>query len=144
MKKTILTFTVIAALVLSLAGCGTAPAAQNRTPAAEPQTEEAAPAQTEETTISDELALSTIRYYCYENNPDLESIVNDGEHQVSWEIASSSEQEIVILYTSYTGAEIRYYIDRATGDTYSTAFVSGVMTEEERTDESFNLLDYVG
>ncbi len=52
MKKTVLTIMLLAVLVLSLAGCGKAPAAENKTPAAEAQSaaeslfpaEDAAPA----------------------------------------------------------------------------------------------------
>ena len=70
--------------------------------------------------------------------------MNGGEYQVYWEVESSSEQEIVVLYRSYTSAQIRYHIDRSTGETYVTEFVPGITAAEERTDESFNLWDYVG
>ena len=90
-------------------------------------------------TLSDEQALSAIRDYCCKMNPDLESIVNDGEYTVYWEVSASDEHEIVILFRSYTGTQNRYYIDRATGDTYVTEYVPGVTLEEQRTDESFNI-----
>ena len=95
-------------------------------------------------TLSEDLALAAIREYCMSINPELESIVNNGEYQVSWEIASSDENQIVVLFRSYTGAEVRYYIDRATGDAYATEFVPGITPEEERTDESLNVWDYCG
>ena len=94
--------------------------------------------------LTEELALAAIQNYCYSTNPDLEGIVNGGEYQVSWEVESSSEQEIVVLFRSYTGAELRYYIDRSTGETYATEFVPGITAAEERTDESFMLWDYAG
>ena len=94
--------------------------------------------------VEDELALSIIRNYCLSENPDLQQIVDAGEYPVSWEIASSDEQQVVILFRSYTGALVRYYIDRATGDTYVTEFVPGITAEEQRTEESFNLWDQVG
>ena len=94
--------------------------------------------------VEDELALSIIRNYCLSENPDLQQIVDAGEYPVYWEIASSDEQQVVILYRSYTGALVRYYIDRATGDTYVTEFVPGITAEEQRTEESFNLWDQVG
>lgn len=97
-----------------------------------------------ERTLSDEQALSAIRNYCYTNNPDLENIVNAGEYQVYWELSSSDEHEIVVLFCSYTGAQIRYYINRMTGDTYVTEFVPGLSSEEERTEESFNVREYLG
>ncbi len=91
--------------------------------------------------ITDEQALSAIKEYCYINNPDLESIENNGEYPVYWEIESGDDSGIVVLFRSYTGAEIRYYIDPVTGETYVTEFVPGITSEEERTDETFNVLE---
>lgn len=96
-----------------------------------------------ERSMSSEQALSAVKRYCYISNPDLESIVNAGEYPVSWEISSSSEDEIVVLFRSYTGAQVRYYIDPVSGETYVTEFVSGVTAEEQRTDESINVWDYL-
>ena len=94
--------------------------------------------------VEDELALSIIRNYCLSENPDLQEIVDAGEYPVSWEIESSDGQQVVILFRSYTGALVRYYIDRATGDTYVTEFVPGITAQEQRTGESFKLWDQVG
>ena len=52
-------------------------------------------------------------------------------------------QQIVVLFRSYTGALVRYYIERAMGYTYVTEFVPGVTPEEQRTEESFNIWDQV-
>ncbi len=93
--------------------------------------------------ITDEEALSAVKNYCHENNPDLESIEKEGEYPVYWDIESSDETEIVVLFRSYTGAEIRYHINPVSGDTSVTEFVSGITTEEEKTDESFNIRDYL-
>ncbi len=93
--------------------------------------------------ITEEMALSAIENYCYTTNPDLKSGVDDGTYTVYWDIESSDDKEIVVLYRSYTAAEVRYYIDRATGDTYVTEFVSGITPEEERTDENFNIKEYI-
>ena len=93
--------------------------------------------------ISDEQALSAVKRYCYSSNPDLESIVKAGEYPVYWDIASSDEQEVVVLFRSYTGAQIRYYIDRTSGEAYSTEFVPGLSAEESLTDEGFNVRDYL-
>ncbi len=93
--------------------------------------------------MSDEQALAAIRQYCFVSNPDLESIVNAGEQQVYWDIQSSTDTEIVVLFRSYTGALIRYYIDPVSGETYVTEFVPGITTEEQRTEESFNARDFL-
>ncbi|MBQ9490486.1 MAG: hypothetical protein IKO03_01660 [Lachnospiraceae bacterium] len=93
--------------------------------------------------LTDDQVLAAIQNYCYAGNPELEDIVNAGETPVYWEVASSSETEIVVLFRSYTGALIRYYVDPTSGETYVTEFVSGVMTEEQKTDETLNVRDYL-
>jgi len=92
--------------------------------------------------IDDDRALEAIRKYCFSMNPDLESMAED-EYPVYWEIESSDDKEIVVLYRSYTGALIRYHIDATSGDVYVTEFVPGITEEEEKTSESFNVNDYI-
>ena len=40
-------------------------------------------------------------------------------------------------------AQIRYYINPTTGETYVTEYVEGITPEEERTEESLNVRDYL-
>ena len=94
--------------------------------------------------LSDAQALAAIQRYCYQNDPELESMVKSGEYPVYWELVSGGEQEIVVLFRSYTGALIRYYIDPLSGRTGVTEFVPGVTPEEVRTEESLNAWEYVG
>ena len=82
--------------------------------------------------------------YCRAVNPDLESIEKAGEFPVYWEPELEGADEIVVLFRSYTGAQVRYYIDRASGDAYVTEFVPGITPEEARTGESLNVWDYLG
>jgi len=91
--------------------------------------------------ITDEQAVNAIRNYCCLENPDLESVGED-EYPVYWEVMSSDENEIAVVFRSYTGAQKRFYIDRSTGDTYVTEFVPGIMDEEERSEETLNVRDY--
>ena len=100
--------------------------------------------EAEQFALSDEAALSAIRQYCMDNYPELEGKVDSEDYLVYWELASSDEQQIVVLFRSYTGAEVRYYIDRATGDTYVTEFMPGITPEEERTEETLNVWDWLG
>lgn len=93
--------------------------------------------------LSEEQALAAVRRYCYLNNPDLESIEKAGEYPVYWDVSSSDEHQIVVLFRSYTGAQIRYYIDPVSGDTYVTEFIPGITSEEGRTDERINVWDYL-
>ena len=73
----------------------------------------------------------------------MESIVDSEDYTVYWEIVSSDESEIVVLYRSYTGAQIRYYIDRVMGSAYVTEFVPGIMEEEQPTSERFFAWDHL-
>ena len=93
--------------------------------------------------LSNEQALAAIRNYCCRSNPDLERIVNDGEYPVYWEIASGDAQEIVVLFRSYTGAQLRYHIDPVSGDTFVAELVPGIVETEQRTQESLNAWDYL-
>lgn len=94
--------------------------------------------------LSDEEALSAVRAYCLDSNPDLEGIVNAGEYPVYWIVESSSEQQVVVLFHSYTGSETRYYVDRTTGETDVTDFVPGIMSAEQPSEERLNVRDYLG
>ena len=93
--------------------------------------------------LTDEEALSSVRNYCLSNDPELESITDSEDYTVYWEIVSSDESEIVVLYRSYTGAEIRYYIDRVMGSAEVTEFVPGITAEEQPTSECFFAWDHL-
>lgn len=93
--------------------------------------------------ISDDQAQTAIQEYCYSKNPDLKNMVNDDQYTVYWEVSSSEENEVVILFRSYTGALNYYYIDRNTGDVYVTECVPGIIDEEQKTDETFNIKNYL-
>ena len=95
-----------------------------------------------ESRISDEEALSAVRSYCFASEPGLEELAKNSEYPIYWDIFSSGENEVVIVFRSYTGAQNRYYIDRTTGETYVTEFIPGVSSEEKRTGESFNAKEY--
>ncbi len=93
--------------------------------------------------ISDEQAVTAIRNYCCIQNPDLQELVNDGDCPAYWDVSSSDGQQIVVVFRSYTGAVNRYYIDPVSGETYVTEFVSGIMDDEQQTDERLNAWDYL-
>ena len=93
--------------------------------------------------IAEEQALSAVKNYCSVNNPDLSDIESEGEYPVYWEIESKDENEIVVLFRSYTGALIRYHIDPVSGDTHVTEYVPGITPKDEKTDEQFNIRDYI-
>ena len=96
-----------------------------------------------ESTLSDEQALAAVKEYCIESNPDLKDMLDSEDYTIYWEVESSEADEIVVLYRSYTGAEVRYYIDPVTGEAYVTEFVPGITEEEQRTDETVNVREYI-
>ena len=144
---TILLFALVIMPMMLLGGCGKTTPAETAAPAAASDPAGTAGAETESDkkneTLTDEQAYTAVRNYCILANPDLEDIAASEEAPVYWEITSSDEQQIVVLFRSYTGALIRYYIDRATGDATVTEFVPGITSEEQQTDEHFNVKDYL-
>ena len=99
--------------------------------------------QTDSEAISEDQALDAIKNYCFTNNPELKNMASSDEYTIYWNVTSNTANEIVVLYRSYTGAETRYYIDPVSGETYSTELVPGIIDEEQRTEESFNVKDYM-
>ena len=93
--------------------------------------------------LTEEQALEAIKKYCYENNPDLKDMEGSDEQTLYWEVSTNDTGERVVLYRSYTGAQIRYYIDPVSGDTYVTELVPGIIDDEQRTEERFNVRDYL-
>lgn len=94
-------------------------------------------------TLTEEQALEAIKNYCFTKNPDLKNMVDSGEYNIYWNAAVNDANQIVVLYSSYTAAQIRYYIDPFSGETYVTELVPGIIDEEQRTEESFNVKDYL-
>ena len=97
----------------------------------------------QEQALTEEQALASIQNYCFMQNPELEKETDSEDTRVYWDVSTNDSNEIVVLFRSYTGSETRYYIDPVSGETYSTELVPGIIDEEQRTDESFNVKDYM-
>ncbi len=93
--------------------------------------------------ITADQALAAIRKYCIDKNPDLEEMANSDDYTIYWNVESIDDTDIVVLYRAYTGAQLRYYIDRFSGSTYSMEFVPGITEEGQWTDEYFDVNDYI-
>lgn len=116
-------------------------------------TEAVQPDKTEKTTaeqsgaksdaLTEDQALNAIKNYCFTKNPDLKNMAESNEYTIYWDAATNDANEIVVLYRSYTGAQTRYYIDPVSGAAYVTEFVPGITNEEQRTEESINVKDYL-
>ncbi|MCR5790721.1 MAG: hypothetical protein K6G83_12600 [Lachnospiraceae bacterium] len=93
--------------------------------------------------ITEEQALVAIKEYCFAANPDLEGMEDSDDYTIYWDVSTNENGEIVVLYRSYTGAQIRYYIDPESGETYVTELVPEIIDEEQRTEEGFNVKDFL-
>ncbi|MCR5015754.1 MAG: hypothetical protein K6A75_04180 [Ruminococcus sp.] len=114
--------------------------------AAQPDTTEEASAEQSEAkaeALTEEQALNAVKNYCFTQNPDLKSKAESAEYNVYWDVTTNDANEIVVLFRSYTGAQIRYYIDPVSGAAYTTELVPGIIDEEQRTEESLNVRDYL-
>ena len=107
------------------------------------KTEVTSAGQSESAAVTEEQALEAIKNYCFTKNPDLKNMVDSGEYNIYWNAAVNDADQIVVLYRSYTAAQIRYYINPVSGETYVTELVPGLTDEEQRTEESFNVRDYL-
>lgn len=94
-------------------------------------------------TITEQQALEAIKKYSYSKDPNLKSMEDSDEYTIYWYVSTNDNNEIVVLYRSYTAAEIRYYINPSSGETYVTEFVQGITDEEQKTEESLNVREYM-
>ena len=140
-------------IALGLVACGTKteetsslqveeiPAAQESVQTSE-TTETAEAAETTDK-ITEEQATQAIHDYCIESFPDLANMEGSDDYTLYWEGSTNENGEIVVLYRAYTGALIRYYVNPETGDTYVTEQVPGIIDDEQRTEETLNVKDYI-
>ncbi len=89
-------------------------------------------------TITAEMALEGVSNYCHdqydwsiaEDNPDMMYITGD-----------ETESEYKVVFRSYTGAFVYFYVDKASGTTRMVEHVPALDIEDET--GSFNLTDYI-
>ena len=93
--------------------------------------------------ITEEQATQAIHDYCIESFPDLANMEGSDDYTLYWEASTNENGEIVVLYRAYTGALIRYYVNPETGETYVTEQVPGIIDDEQRTEETLNVKDYI-
>ena len=122
-----------------------APAAEET--ATTTEAEAAAPAENSENTVTEasgaitqDQAMDAVLNYFKADFPDYEI---DSEHGEYWEVEPGDNGEIKVIHKSYTGAFNFYYVDPATGETYVTELVPGIIDEEQKTGETFNVNDYM-
>lgn len=91
--------------------------------------------------LTEDVVLKAITKYCYDANPNL-ATADKGSYYFS--VFETTEDEIVIVFRSYTGALIYYHVAIATGDVYSMEYVPVIMDEPQPGEEKFNVNDYIG
>ena len=93
--------------------------------------------------LSNEQGLTAITNYLCKKYPSMKSdIENRNNIVLDIDTASSKGKEIVVVYNSNTGDHYRYIIERVSGETYSTVYVSSTGVDE-KTGEVFNARDYL-
>ena len=90
--------------------------------------------------FSEEQALTAVRKYYETLNPGYDNDEDLGDY---WDVSRNDNGEIVVIYRSYTGSINRYYVDEATGNTYVTEQVPGIIDDEQMTSECFNIKYYL-
>ncbi len=101
---------------------------------------EAAEPEAQETGITEEMALEGITNYCHieydwsaaEENPDIMSI----------EMGEATDTEYQVIFHSYTGSVVNFYVDKTTGTTRIEEYVPALDTTEEA--GTIELKDYLG
>lgn len=93
--------------------------------------------------ITEDQALQAIKNYRYSIDSDLKEMEESDEYTIGWDVSTNEKDDIVVLYRAYTGAEIRYYIDPKTGFAFATELVPGIIDEEQFTEETLNINDYL-
>lgn len=90
--------------------------------------------------FSEDQAFNAVRKYYETLNPGYDNDEDLGDY---WDVSRNDNGEIVVIYRSYTGSINRYYVDEATGNTYVTEQVPGIIDDEQMTSESFNIKYYL-
>lgn len=108
---------------------------------AEPTKTETAVADTD--VITEDQAYSAVINYNKAIGSGIDGEINSEGYSEYWDVSTNDEGKIVVLYRSYTGAQTYYYVDPASGETYVTELVPGIIDEEQETGEKFNARDYL-
>lgn len=94
-------------------------------------------------TITEDEAYNAVINYNKAIDPEFDAGINTEGYTEYWDVSTNEDGQIVVLYRSYTAAQIRYYVNPTSGETYITEFVPGIIDEEQKTGETFNARDYL-
>ena len=109
----------------------------------EKSTEQAENATEQTDIISEDQAYDAVINYNKKIGSGLGEQINSEGYEEYWNVSTNEDGKIVVLYRSYTAAQTRYYVDPVSGETYVTELVPGIVDEEQKTGETFNVRDYL-
>ena len=109
----------------------------------EKSTEQAENAIEQTDIISEDQAYDAVINYNKKIGSGLGEQINSEGYEEYWNVSTNEDGKIVVLYRSYTAAQTRYYVDPVSGETYVTELVPGIVDEEQKTGETFNVRDYL-
>ena len=92
--------------------------------------------------LTEEQAYAAVINYNKSIGSGYDGEINSDGYSEYWDV-STEDGKIVVLYRSYTAAQIRYYVDPVSGETYVTELVPGIIDEEQENGETFNARDYL-
>ena len=96
-------------------------------------------ASTESTTITAEMAYEGVNNYCHSEYDW--SIAEDNPSIMNVTMGDETESEYKVIFRSYTGAFVYFYVDKASGTTRMVEVVPMMNIEEET--GTINLFDYL-
>ena len=94
---------------------------------------------TQSSTITAEMAYEGISNYCHSEYDW--SIAEDNPSILNIEMGEETESEYQIVFRSYTGALVYFYVDKASGSTRLVDYVPTLNIESEA--GTINLFDYL-
>jgi len=117
------------------------PAPQPEEPAEQPSTQPESPVEAD--VITEDQAYDAVINYNKAIGSGYDEDINSDGYSEYWSVYTEDDGKIVVLYRSYTAAQIRYYVDPVSGETYVTELVPGIIDEEQENGEKFNARDYI-
>lgn len=96
-------------------------------------------ASTESTPITAEMAYEGVNNYCHSEYDW--SVAEDNPSIMSVTMGEETETEYQVIFRSYTGSFVHFYVDKASGNTRMVEVVPMMNIEEEA--GTINLFDYL-
>ena len=134
MKKSVLVFISLFVMIAILSSCGTkSKIADDASPSGNLE------ANVSQDNISEQMAYDGVYNYCHsaydwsiaEDNPDIMGL----------KMGEETESEYQVIFRSYTGAFVYFYVDKLSGTTRLTEYIPALEVEEEA--GTINLYDYL-